>query len=415
MTNLKIIISEFLAERRSKWLKRQAKLGVSQKKPHQIEQEANEKFLLVNWLPDAARRAGQLSMASHPGKFSHPSAKISSIIAVAAKLPDGFLRTGNSNASVDVYGNAAAIDVYEFLSLGLDDGNSLFNHIERCSDTARQELTIATTSFDEIRRGLLAIKQPDESVETSEQLKQVYFPFKGNYHLLSIVTPSGLIFELKARIDTMRFAQQSRDARALRKKEDYSEQGFDDLYDLTIIGYGGTKPQNISILNNKNGGKSYLLPCLPPLLQKRDVRLPRYNFFDNTLWIGSFKERFTALHRILLTDYNNIDIRAGRDNIIHSILDMVVEEQWAVRAQTANWSQLATYSKLPQHQKVWLDSSRSDERNENDGWLSDVITDFSHWIIKAYKQALGKRAILLADSELLFIQNVLEQNKDFLR
>jgi CRISPR-associated protein Csy1 len=44
------------------------------------------------------------------------------------------------------------------------------------------------------------------------------------------------------------------------------------LGDLTAIGYGGTKPQNISVINNQNSGFSYLLPSMPPILTKRKTQ-----------------------------------------------------------------------------------------------------------------------------------------------
>jgi CRISPR-associated protein Csy1 len=37
------------------------------------------------------------------------------------------------------------------------------------------------------------------------------------------------------------------------------------ILNLTKIGYGGTKPQNISVLNNQNGGIAYLLSSMPPI------------------------------------------------------------------------------------------------------------------------------------------------------
>lgn len=75
------------------------------------------------------------------------------------------------------------------------------------------------------------------------------------------------------------FLEHNKEARQLKKKDEYSENGFDELFNLTRISYGGTKPQNISVLNSNSAGKVYLLPSLPPSLKKRDVRLPRYDFF----------------------------------------------------------------------------------------------------------------------------------------
>lgn len=98
----------------------------------------------------------------------------------------------------------------------------------------------------------------DDSVVTSSKIKQVYFPVwldDEDYHLLSILTPSGLLFEMRRRIDDIRFSEQTKTLRDLKRKGEYSEVGFKEIYGLTTIGFGGTKPQNISVLNNQNAGK----------------------------------------------------------------------------------------------------------------------------------------------------------------
>ena len=112
-------IFDFLNERKAAWLKAKLPKDAGSDVQQQLEQEAGDRFALASWLPDAARRVSQLSMVSHPGKFSHPSAKTSSIIASASYAADGYLRSGNVDYALDVFGNAAAMDVYKFLSIVL--------------------------------------------------------------------------------------------------------------------------------------------------------------------------------------------------------------------------------------------------------------------------------------------------------
>ncbi|MDI6687434.1 MAG: type I-F CRISPR-associated protein Csy1 [Desulfobacterales bacterium] len=408
-------IEEFFDERKNNWRKSKIKASMSDEKKAALEWECEEKFALDNWLPDAAKRAGQLSMVTHPGKFTHPSAKISSIIAQFPQKADGFLRTGNNVSSLDVFGNAAALDVHKFLSLKLDDGKKLIDHIEEETETAKKQLAVGTASFEEIREGFLAIKESDETAVTSEKVKQVYFPCDNDYHLLSILTPSGLMFELKNCVNDMRFSDQTREARELKRKGEHCDAGFDDLFNLSVIGYGGTKPQNISVLNNQNGGKTYLLLCMPPALQKRKIRLPRFNFFENSLWAGNFKESFDALHKLLVVGYNNINIREGRNNIIKFIIDQVIDVMWSIRQHESGWSRSDHYSNLPAHQKIWLDNFKVEERESSDEWLNKIVDEFSRWIVFAYKKSLGKQAVSLGDDELLHIKGLIEENKEALR
>lgn len=408
-------IEAFFDERKSNWLKSRVKANMSEEEKAARELECEEKFTLDNWLPDASKRAGWLSMVTHPGKFTHPSARISSIIAQAPRKADGFLRTGNRVCSLDVLGNAAALDVYKFLSLELEDGKKLIDHIEQKTEMIKKQLAVGTASFEEIREGFLAIRSSDETLETNEKIKQVYFQCNNGYHLLSILTPSGLMFELKNRIDDMRFSDQTKEARELKRKGEHSESGFDDLFNLSMIGYGGTKPQNISVLNNQNGGKAYLLPCMPPALQKRKIRLPRFNFFENSLRAGNFKESFDALHKLLAVGYNNINIREGRDNIISFIIDQVIDVMWAIRQQNSGWSRSEHYSNLSSHQKIWLDNFNIEKRERSDEWLNRIVDEFSRWIVFAYKKSHGKQAVSLGDDELRHIKGLIEENMEAMR
>ena len=80
-------VQQFLGERKSAWIK--AKLKSSKNNIAEqtaLESEANQKFQLNSWLPDAAVRASQITMASHPSKFSHPSAKTSAVASASSNV-----------------------------------------------------------------------------------------------------------------------------------------------------------------------------------------------------------------------------------------------------------------------------------------------------------------------------------------
>ena len=408
-------IKKFLSERKDERIKKKVKASMTEEEKLAVEQEAKDEFSLDSWLPNAAKRAGQLSLVSHPGKFSHPSSKTSSIIASAQKKPDGFLRTGNDSGELDVFGNAAALDVYKFLSIELKDGKSVLEHIEQGSGTIRKELKTKTASYEEIQQGFMKIKQRDNAPTTSGKVKQVYFPVNGEYHLLSILTPSGLMFKLRNKIQDIRFSEQVKEARLARRKQDFNENGFAEILNLSVVGFGGTKPQNISVLNSKYGGKSYLLRSMPPILEKRKIKLPKNNFFINSLWIKAFADSFKSLHKLIAIDYNNIKIRDARDNIIQYIIDQVIEKMWAIRRYEGRWSAADNYARLPAYQKIWLDNVRKEERETNDEWLDKVISELARWFILAYKKVLGKKAKLLADDELAHIRKFIAQNKEGFR
>jgi CRISPR-associated protein Csy1 len=395
-------IVTFLSERKAAKLK-----GVSD---FEQIQKIEETFYPENWLPDAAKRAGQLSLVSHPSKFTHPSAKTSSIIFENTSVANGFLCSTNVQSELDVFGNAAALDVYKFLSLVLADGKTVLAHLEENTDTIQRQFNFSSVSFDELRDNFLAIKQDKSSkVRTSGQLKQVYFPVENDYHLLSVLTPSGLMFALKEKIQHIRFSEETKLAREAEKNNAFHENGFDELYDLTVIGFGGTKPQNISVLNSKYGGTAYLLPSIPPSFKIRNFQIPTTDFFKNSIYPNLYKDSFEAFHRLLIAKRNNINIRDGRDNIIEFVIDEIIERSWKLRELEAGWSEKTN---LPIYQKIWLDNAFLEERENSDDWLTQVIEKLASWFLDSYEKVIGNNAELLRDDELREIRKLIKENQD---
>ncbi|WP_347251989.1 type I-F CRISPR-associated protein Csy1 [Legionella sp.] len=407
-------IRKFLSDRKDERIKKKIKSGMTSEEIFQIEHEASQEFMLENWLPGAAKKADQLRIATHPPKFSHPDAKISSVIAEMRRDADGFLRTGNVHVDIDVIGNAAALDVFKFLSLVLNDGQTILRHLESNTQKIQDEFRISSASFEKLRTDFLSIKKSDDRIVTSGKIKQVYFPVADSYHLLSILTPSGLLFELRKRIQEIRFSEQTKQAREDKRKNVFNEMGFDDLYGLVMIGFGGTKPQNISVLNSTYGGKAYLLPCIPPSLIKKRW-LPKRHFFKNLLPPKSFADEFKPVHQLLKTDYNNRNIRDGLKIRLQIIIDKVIEMQWSIRLEEEGWSAKEQYTDLPMHQKIWLDDAYKEDRLQNDEWLDKIVSEFAHWFIYAYKTLYGNHAIFLADPEFTYIKSLIENNKEDLR
>src|SRR5690554_4637879 len=176
-------IEQFFAERKEAWLKKNLKTSMPDHEVREKEQECEDIFALKNWLPNAAKRAGQISMATHPCTFSHPSARknkngyASSIVAqVSERSPDGFLRSGNLQVEPDALGNAAALDVYKFLTLSARDGGTLLEHIQSNTKIAQSLFGAAGGDTEALKQGLLAMVISKDEAITSSKIKQVYFP-----------------------------------------------------------------------------------------------------------------------------------------------------------------------------------------------------------------------------------------------
>lgn len=416
------VIAAFFAERKEAWLKKNISAAMSDAEVLEKQQECEQNFLLDNWLPDAAKRAGQISVASHPCTFSHPSARknkngyVSSIIAKNKPRIDGFLRSGNVSVEPDALGNAAALDVYKFLSLEMSDQRSLLVHIEQESELARQLLDIPSCEYQALRDGFLKMVDSDQASVSSSKIKQVYFPIAdGEYHLLSLLTHSGHLFELRKRLDALRFGDAVKEARECKKTNHFHPAGYQDIFGLTTIGFGGTKPQNISVLNNQNAGKAHLLASIPPELTPRDIRLPRTDFFKESFTAWQAKEVLESLHRLFQTDYNNVNLRDGRDYRIQQYVDLVIEKMWQVRLFLEAYSGELS-SALPLEQKIWLYPEFADLRHQEDEWLDKIIRHIARGLINHYSRSkVLANPVTLADQELLAIEKVVASNKENLR
>lgn len=420
-------ITGFFDERKEAWLKKNVKSSMDENEIKELQVKCEHIFSVENWLPDAAKRICSRAITSHPSKFSHPSTGVGKknikegtfvtpVIHKANFIADGFMKSGNvNNVVLDSVGNAAELDVEEFLSLKLLDGETVLSNIERDSDFAKKLLDIKSNGYSELRNGLLSIKSKDVEITTNSKIKQVYFPVEDDYHQLSILTNSGMLYQLRKRIDTLRFSDEVKALRDLKNKKEYSERGFSEIYGLTTIGYGGTKPQNISVLNNQNGGKAHLLSSLPPQIEKRSIHFPRSNFFTESFRSYEYKELFQALHRIFKIDYkNNKQLRDRRDAYLQTLVDRIIDKMWAIRSVSVEQYYSET-SQLSRNQKVWLHSDFMQEREETDEWLDTLVNEISSWITTTYKKTIGKQAVMLGEEERLHFFKIVAENKEALR
>ncbi len=411
-------ITEFLDNKKQDYLKKHIKVDTTDEDKHKCSQEAEDKYALENWLIDASTRAKQLSLTSHPAKFVHPNAKASSIIVDAKRSNDGLLRSGNVEVELDVFGNAAALDVEKFLRVELEDNKTVLQHLDADTNTIKRQFETKNTNYDEIRNGFMQIKESDLE-QTSEKLKQIYFPVNDNYHLLSILNASGIMFKLKEKINGFRFSEENKTLREELKKAKPAEVTgkITELYGLTSVGYGGTKPQNISTLNNQNGGVSFLLSSMPPILEKRQTQPPKQSFFENCLWIGLFKRDFDQFHKVLSWRKNNLEVRDMRDDIVLNSVTKLKRLIENIRELGTGWSDSDTYDGLPRWQKIWLDDKHLEARNnekQNEEYLSKAQSYFANWFIYNYKQST-KDNKLLGDDDVEQIKKILKEEQELLQ
>lgn len=408
---------DFLTERKENDLKSKLK-GISDLDAVQnITAEVNKKFDLKNWLMENSKKAGHLSITTHPSKFSHPDSKTTAIYANIKNVKNGYLCSGNVEVESDVLGSAAAMPVYKFLSLPVTENLTVLEAFETKNEQFKQQIELITQlDFETLRTDFLKIKTLETKEKTDRLIKQVYFPvpLDEKYHLLSILTPAGLIFEMKKRIDEMRFSTATQEARKAKRENKLGEEHHD-LFDLTVIGYGGTKPQNISVLNSQNGGKAYLLSSCPPVFKKRTIRLPRKDFFQQ-FFFKDEKEFFQKLHRIMTTKSNNIGVRTKIEAMICDWIDALLSKAYKIRVTAeAGWTTQGTYQYLPLEQKIWLDEAYQKQREESSEWRDKISVQITRYFVQCYRKHNSEA--LLEDAEFIYVKNLvqekLKQYKEF--
>ncbi len=424
-------IQAFFAKRKEKWLKSKVRPNMKDMDKKQLEAEADKIFSLEKWLPEAAERACSRAFTTHPSKFSHPSTGmgeknrknltyVTPVICETDRQPDGYLRTGNASASknMDSVGNAAALDVDEFLNLQMQDGKLLFEHIQQDSELAQKLLSIQSANYETLKQGFLAMMVDGNcQMVTSSKIKQVYFPVNGSYHQFSILSNSMLIYELRKRIDQLRFSEKNKQLRELKRANVFSEQGFAEIYDVTTIGYGGAKPQNISVLNNQNHGEARLLLSTPPGIEQREFHFPKHSFFKETIRFYHAREPLEKLHRIFTNEKDSViprrNLELGRDHRLEEILDLIILRMTALRQVAAAQYREET-NQLEQYQKIWLCPSFEAQREQEEEWLDQLCNTITNWITAAYSKTI-KKAVTLGQAEKVYIRQVIETHREALR
>ena len=379
------------------------------------DKEKRVKEALHKWLEEESAKAKNCIKASHVGKFTHPSTDVkASVFLKDTEKMDGFVRTGNIKTETDFIRSASYAKITKFLNIKLKNEKTVLEHLEENSQYIRDQLGLKKDKYDSIRKNLLKVNTANGEVTKSE-IKQIYFPVDRGYHLLSVLTPSGIVLALSDKIEEMRrFSKQVRKDRKAQKKEEFIEKDFYNIYYLTRTSYGGSKPQNISDIATKLK-QAYLFQSVPPQIRERNVKWPKYNFFKEILWVKDFEHIFSDFHKLQSANWNNQKIRKARDQWIESFLDRVLDKVWFLRQENPGWSDFS--NKLPLWQKKWLDDRYRQERelSEFDQVLDQIIDDISRHFIFLYEKAIGKKKILLSDDVLKHVKNIVENNKEHLR
>lgn len=347
-----------------------------------LAQAEAEKFAPANWLDDAAKRAKQITLVTHAPKYTHGDAKGSGVLADPKLAAADYLCTASLSAvAIDVVGNAAALDVANLLLLTAD-GERLVDVLARGDGSPLRPFARDEAQLVEWLSGFkLAL---ESGAPSSHPLaKQVYFPVADDYHLLGALFATSLTQALHERINIERFGEEAKAARAARRSKQPHPRAVVEFPQLAVQTFGGTKPQNVSLLNSGRRGKTYLLNCQPPRWTTQD-KPPR----DDPAFWRQFgyrvRDRVKELKYYLLSVVTSDSTLAIRDRRAELVAELVAElHQFAARIQyrAAGWSR---DSELTLHMAHWLDPECDDAdfvaRRERNDWQQEVGDQFARWL-----------------------------------
>ncbi|PJG57570.1 type I-F CRISPR-associated protein Csy1 [Aeromonas cavernicola] len=350
----------------------------------------------ADWLDDAAKRAKQITLVTHAPKFTHGDAKgVGAWVAGKEREERGeggtnekratYLSTSSLTApAIDVIGNAAALDVANLLLLEAD-GKRLVDRIQHGDTAPLSPFTKEPEQLDAWCDGLSQALTGGEVISHS-LAKQSYFPLDQGYHLLSPLFASALCHALHQRIDQARFSDEAKATREARRKNDFSAQA--DVYfpNLAQQHFGGTKPQNVSLLNSKRYGRAYLLSCQPPSWQA-GLTVPQS---EEHFW-RHYGYRVRATTRKLV-DFlrsvgevaNNHEIKQARAKLVGRLRGELHRYAKELRTLPAGWSHHLA-SPLDQSFCYWLDRGCPTAPAQ---WGDGIGMAFGRWLNKQLQPQL---------------------------
>ena len=342
------------------------------------------------WIADAGRRVKQIQLVSHALKYTHPDARGTSLYSEGnPEAGDGLIGTHSlrGHLAPDVVGNAAALDVFKFLSLEVDGKPIWQRAVENDPN-----LLAALLGDDEEKGAWIAafatLPQPKGGPASHKLAKQLYWPLEnGAYHLMQPLFPSSLVQRVWERLRDDRFSEAAQQARQARRDGKPHPHGYRDWPELVVLKFGGTKPQNISQLNTERHGEVWLLPSHPPAWTSRGITPPRHveSVFERFGRMRPVREHLADLGRFLVgvRDWNNRDIRQGRARRVEAIVDELIQYAAAIRRLPPGWS-AEPDCRLPASQRYWLDPERDDpdfqQARRATDWPRQVAESFGAWL-----------------------------------
>lgn len=375
--------------------------------------------LCKEWIVNLSKLASQRHFSTHVPKYINPSANgVSNIVFSGKRQNNGYICSSNVGYYLDSYGNAAGIPGTDFLSLEIQ-GKKLYQHIEENSEVSKDLFEFLDEEKDNVESNFKKALQGDNVAITDGNLRQVFFPISDeDYYIITPVMSMPVLNSFNSFIkknneynynplnSAIKTPEKVYD---FKKKNKYLEGGYLQINDLVDIPYGGANPQNISSFSIKVRNK-YAIKSLPPVLTRRKIKIPRYSFFYESIFVRRqrYSDIFNKLDKLFNLTRNNMGIRDTRDVWIIHLMEEVESDILSVREEIKKLD-FPYNGSLSNSEYLMLYGN--EERYESDAWLVEISEEFSRWFFNSYSKVV-KNPITFSNSEYLFVRNFVLDNKE---
>ncbi|HIF9370059.1 TPA: type I-F CRISPR-associated protein Csy1 [Photobacterium damselae] len=344
-----------------------------------------QQFELNAWIDNAARRATKVAVATHVAKFTHSSSKATSFYVENGHTDLRYLDSSCLESSINdiAVSDAKASPTGKLLLIEDKKQTPLWQYILNNDPTPFSYLiddsNLITTWYSLLKEAIEP-SQPTSHIFN----KQIYFPISDNkYHLLAPLYSSSLAQVLFDAVQYSRFSQEMKAIREAKRHNDFHPQPLIAYPNLAVTVSGGFKPQNVSQLNNKRSGKTYLFSAAPPNWQAQnkpplglDSILQHRDIYYHT------QEPITRLTQFLIklnaaSTESNMRIRHYIVNTVDEVIDQIllVAAKW--QQLPAGWSDK---SDLPLAQRRWLDPNNSQWDRFDEHWQQVIAENVGLWL-----------------------------------
>jgi CRISPR-associated protein Csy1 len=383
-------------------------------------QSLKEKYRLNTWMADAASRmAGQLRFGTHISKGIHPDSRGDNLnFQSAPDLPGGLVGSQLLlDLPLDANGNAAALPLAAFFEAWVSESQRV--KLRDLIQTNHSSIDgVFSSDVNDSREHARCFKATLDNVVTnptsSERNKQILWPLtdaiaSNQYITLVPLYPSSLTSVFFQKINGARYSEENKQARDNRRKKNVEQQAYISIPHIGITRLGGTKPQNISQLTSKQGGRNYLLSSLPPVIgEQSDYRVGKNQttLFDARL-VRFCRPGFSQLYEVVKSIKKNVSVRDYRKEAMDFILAEIF--QLAGRIQQTYPPGWSKDYQLNMAEKYWLDPGRAELESEEEftkaredtEWQVTLCKNFALWINERLQRKFPEQAINFGDPEFL--------------